>query len=71
MVEVVVRERGQVVATFDLDPSLISVESLRLLVEGESGLEAARQRLVYRGRVLPSDGSVLLSTIHRTIYNIV
>ena len=53
-----VKETGKMTAAFDLDPQLISVASLKLLVETETGLGPARQRLVCRGRVL-KDGDLL------------
>ena len=47
-----VREAGGLLASFDLDPALITVANLKVLVEAETGLEPARQRLIARGRVL-------------------
>lgn len=47
-----VKEAGRLVASFDLDPCLITVANLKILVEAETGMEPAMQRLISRGRVL-------------------
>lgn len=59
-----VKETGKMTAAFDLDPELISVASLKLLVETETGLGPANQRLVCRGRILKDED--LLSAYIRT-----
>jgi len=51
-VRIDVKEGGRLRASFDLDPQLISVDSLKGLIEAETGMAAGEQRLVYRGRTL-------------------
>jgi len=64
LVRVDVKESGAMAASFDLDPSLINVVTLRKLIEAETGLDPSRQRLIARGRVLKDDD--LLSMYMRT-----
>ena len=61
-----VKEGGRLVASYEIDPSLINVSSLKALIEADVGILPARQRLVVRGKILQDDDLLSVYAKNRT-----
>lgn len=61
-----VKEGGRLVASYEIDPGLINVSSLKALIEADIGILPARQRLVVRGKILQDDDLLSVYTKNST-----